>query len=134
MSHRFPLVILAAKDNAINQKVIRQLLIRLGFEADLVANGAEAVAATGRKKYDLILMDIQMPVMDGIQAMKKIRAGAQPVPRIVALTANALSDDRARLLAEGFDDYLSKPIPVRLLEEMIERQCQLILSRDQRIQ
>ena len=71
LSHRFPLVILAAKDNAVNQKVIRQLLIRLGFEADLVANGAEAVAATGRKKYDLILMDIQMPVMDGIQAMKK---------------------------------------------------------------
>ncbi len=129
LSTLFPLQLLVAEDNAVNQKVIRQMLLRMGYECDLAGNGLEVLAATERKNYDLILMDIQMPEMDGVEAMKRLRARDQPCPQLVAVTANALSDDRLRLLAAGFDDYVSKPIPARRLEEMLERQGRLISSR-----
>ncbi len=130
LSLRFPLTILVAEDNAVNQKVIRQLLLRMGFQPDVVSDGQEAVTATQRRKYDLVLMDIQMPVLDGVEAMRAIRARSTLAPQMVAVTANALSEDRNRFLAAGFDDYISKPIPARRLEELIERQGRLLITRD----
>ncbi len=121
MGHQLPLRILVAEDNAVNQKVIRHQLMRLGYVPDLVSQGAEAVAAVVAKDYDLVLMDIQMPVMDGVEAMQKIRALGRHSPQLVALTANALNEDRTRLLAAGFDDYLSKPILAEQLEATISR-------------
>ena len=109
--------ILLAEDNAINQKVAVRMLERLGYRADVVGNGLEAVTATRQHGYDLILMDIQMPEMDGIEATQQIRTdiGIINQPHIVALTANALIGDRERYIAAGMDDYLSKPVKMREL-------------------
>ncbi len=128
LGDRFPMTVLVAEDNVVNQKVIRQLLLRMGYKPEIVANGEEAIGAVRTGRFQLVLMDIQMPVMDGVEAMRLIRALAIAQPQIVAVTANALSDDRNRLLAAGFDDYISKPIPPRRLEEMIERQGRLLTS------
>ena len=126
LARRFPLSILVAEDNIVNQKVALQLLQRMGYAADLAANGAEAVKCAELKSYDLVLMDIQMPVMDGVEAMRRIRGLRNPPPQLVAVTANAFDTDRAGLLAAGFDDFVSKPIPVGRLSELIQRQAQLI--------
>lgn len=112
MGLKFPLKILIAEDNIINQKVVVNLLSRLGYQADVVNNGLEVLDILKQKLYDLILMDIQMPEMGGEDATQLIRKN-MPVhqqPRIVALTANAMKGDRERFLAIGMDDYLSKPI------------------------
>ncbi len=130
LSKRFPLSILVVEDNAVNQKVVIQTLRRMGYEPDLASNGAEGVSAVKRKTYDLVLMDIQMPVMDGMAAMKQLRATGGPLPQIVAVTANAFDDDRIRLLAAGFDDYVSKPIPAGQMKELIIRQGQLIETKN----
>ena len=129
LSQLYPLTLLVAEDNAVNQKVIQQMLLRMGYACDVAGNGIEVLAAAEKKNYDLILMDIQMPEMDGVEAMKHLRARNQPCPQLVAVTANAFSEDRLRLLAAGFDDYVSKPIAARRLEEMLERQGRLIISR-----
>jgi signal transduction histidine kinase/ligand-binding sensor domain-containing protein/CheY-like chemotaxis protein len=107
-----PMRILLAEDNSVNQKVGLLLLERLGYRADVAANGLEVLAALRRQSYDLILMDVQMPEMDGLEAARRIRAEPPPglQPRIVAMTANALRGDREACLAAGMDDYLSKPI------------------------
>lgn len=114
------LKILVAEDNPNNQKVINLLLRRLGIAADLVTDGLQAVNASRATDYDLILLDLQMPVMDGLQASRQIRALAlarQPV--IVALTANAFQEDRDDTTAAGMDDYLSKPINLSRLRDML---------------
>jgi PAS domain S-box-containing protein len=106
-----PLRILLAEDNAVNQKVAVEMLVRLGYRADTVANGAEALAAVQHVQYDVILMDVQMPEMDGLEATRAIRQ--LPMlrqPRIVAMTANAMKGDRERCLNAGMNDYVSKPI------------------------
>ena len=123
LAQRLPLAVLIAEDHPINQKVAQLLLERFGYAADTVENGREALAALGRRDYDLVLMDVQMPEMDGLTATREIRArlpgGRQPI--IVALTANAMRGDRERCLAAGMDDYISKPVKSENLESVIQR-------------
>jgi signal transduction histidine kinase/DNA-binding NarL/FixJ family response regulator len=116
-----PLRILLAEDNSTNQKVALLMLERLGWSADLAADGSEVLAALRRQSYDLILMDVQMPGMDGLEAARRIRAELPPrrQPRIIAMTANALLGDREACLAAGMDDYLSKPIRLEELRAAI---------------
>jgi signal transduction histidine kinase/CheY-like chemotaxis protein len=118
MAITHPLRVLLAEDNFINQKVARALLNRFGYRADLAANGVEAVDAVLRQPYDLVLLDIQMPEMDGLEACAVMRRKLPGrCPKIVALTANAFAGAREQYLAQGFDDYLSKP----LLPETLQR-------------
>jgi CheY-like chemotaxis protein len=106
-----------AEDNVINQKVITAVLAGLGHYCTIVSNGAEAVDAVMSRRFDAVLMDIQMPKMDGISATNAIRALGEPwatVP-VIALTANAMAGDRERYLDAGFDEYVAKPIDPRAL-------------------
>jgi CheY-like chemotaxis protein/nitrogen-specific signal transduction histidine kinase len=121
--HR-PLHILVAEDNAVNQKVTARLLEKHGHSAVVVANGAEALAACRHDTFDLILMDVQMPVMNGYDATKVLRASEAEARRhvpVIALTAHAMKGDRETCLASGMDDYLSKPINPRELLAILER-------------
>ncbi len=123
LAERVPLRILLAEDNAVNQKLALRLLQRMGYHADLAVNGRQAVEAASRQPYDLILMDMQMPETDGLEATRQIRAAlpteAQPV--IVALTANAMQGDRELCMAAGMNDYLSKPIQIPELVAMLKK-------------
>jgi len=107
-----PLRLLLAEDNQVNQHVATLMLGKLGYRVDVAANGAEAVAAVHRARYDVVLMDVQMPVLDGLDATRRIRAELPPdrQPHIIALTASVLIEDRAACRAAGMDDYLTKPI------------------------
>jgi len=111
-ARRHPLRILVAEDNLVNQKLALRLLQQMGYRADLASNGAEALESVARQTYDLVLMDVQMPEMDGLEAARRITAqhpaGARP--RIVAMTANAMQGDREMCLEAGMDDYIAKPI------------------------
>jgi CheY-like chemotaxis protein len=113
--------ILLAEDNRINQMVSLNLLKRLGFRAALAANGVEVLKALDQHPYDIIFMDCQMPEMDGYEATRQIRSGDWPQPRIIAMTANAMEGDEELCRASGMDDYLSKPIRIEELREMIKR-------------
>jgi CheY-like chemotaxis protein len=122
LSEKVPLRILMAEDNHINQKVGLALLSRLGYRADVAGNGLEAVESAMRQTYDLILLDIQMPEMDGIEACQAIRKKlGDRCPKLVALTANAFHGAREEYLAQGFDDYLSKPVLPPALRQLINR-------------
>ena len=119
-----PLHVLLAEDNVINQKVAARLLEKLGHSVEIAANGADALAALTRSTFDLVLMDVQMPVMNGYDATRAIRAGEQRTNQhipIVALTAHAMKDDRGICLKAGMDDYLGKPIHPRELLAVLER-------------
>jgi signal transduction histidine kinase/CheY-like chemotaxis protein len=123
MASRHALRILLAEDNVVNQKVALRLLQQMGYRADLASNGIEAIECVERQTYDVVLMDVQMPDMDGLEASRRIiaRWPAGLRPRIVAMTANAMQGDREMCLAAGMDDYLSKPIRVDELVEALMR-------------
>ena len=112
LAQEFPLRVLLAEDNPVNQKVALGYLERMGYHADLVGNGTQAVSILETRTYDLILMDLQMPEMDGLEASRQIRRRfpADRQPKIIALTANAMEGDRELCLAAGMDDYISKPV------------------------
>ncbi len=122
MAERLPLRILLAEDNAINQKVALRMLERLGYRADVAGNGLEVIEAVTQRPYDVILMDVQMPEMDGLKATLQIREQLhnQNQPFIIAMTANALAGDREKYISEGMDDYISKPVRVNELVEALQ--------------
>ncbi len=132
MATKYPLRILLAEDNSVNQQVGLLMLSRLGYTADLAKDGQRALKAVEKVEYDLILMDIQMPNMNGLDAARIIRErlGAM-CPAIFALTAEALDGDRQRFLGLGFDGYLSKPLQIHSLREMLKtvaRSAQLAMG------
>jgi PAS domain S-box-containing protein len=131
MAQEHPLRILLAEDNLVNQKVAQRMLERLGYRPDVVANGLEALQALERQIYDVVLMDVQMPEMDGVEATTHIRQHWQAArqPWIIALTANAVQGDRERYLAGGMDDYLSKPVRVESLMDALRR-CRPLTQAD----
>jgi PAS domain S-box-containing protein len=123
MAGRHPLRILLAEDNVVNQKVALRLLGQMGYRADVAANGLEAIEAVERQTYDVVLMDVQMPELDGFEASREVNRrwpGARR-PRIVAMTANAMQGDRELCEAAGMDDYVAKPIRVEELVAALER-------------
>ncbi len=115
--------ILIVEDNRINQKVLSHQLINLGYAIEVAENGSEAVAKVKNRRYDLIFMDVQMPVMDGFQATQEIRSlgeDASSIP-IVAVTANAFQSEREKCFSFGMDDYLTKPLDKERLQEALRR-------------
>jgi CheY-like chemotaxis protein len=116
--------ILLAEDNPVNQKVAKRVLNHLGYQADIVNNGVEAIKAIANTAYDLILMDIQMPEMDGLEATKYIRKQESesqlPPIAIVAMTANATDDDQNLCRDAGMNDYISKPIQIDKLKSLLQ--------------
>jgi CheY-like chemotaxis protein len=121
MAQRHPLRILLAEDNVVNQKLALRLLQQMGYRADVAGNGLEAVQSVQRQAYDVVLMDVQMPEMDGLEATRRIRGEGTPhgQPRIIAMTANAMQGDREACLAAGMDDYVTKPIRVDALVDAL---------------
>ena len=121
MATRHPLRILLAEDNLVNQKLALRLLSQMGYSADVAVNGLKALEAIDAKPYDVVLMDVQMPEMDGLEASRQLAAKLKPHerPRIVAMTANAMQGDREECLAAGMDDYVTKPIRVEALVQAL---------------
>ena len=117
----FPLNILIAEDNEVNQALISMIMKKLGYRHTLVSNGKEAIESVQQCQYDLILMDMQMPVMDGLEATKIIRRLQILQPVIVALTANAMKEDKELCFAAGMDDYITKPIQLEKLMQALEK-------------
>lgn len=121
LATRYPLNILIAEDNLINQKVAKQILQKMGYEPDIVINGLQVLDAVAVKKYDIILMDMQMPEMDGLEATRCIRKQLTGQPIIVAMTANAMVEDKDSCLQAGMDDYMSKPMKLTEIISILEK-------------
>lgn len=119
-ANQFPLRILIVEDNPVNQKLAERVLTKLGYKPDKVLNGQEALSALEKRYYDIIFMDVQMPVMDGLEATKKIRLGKNAQPLIIAMTANAMQGDRAICIEAGMNDYISKPLQLEVLVHKLE--------------
>jgi two-component system sensor histidine kinase/response regulator len=120
-SEKHPLEILVAEDNLINQKVILHILHKLGYKPVLVDNGAKAVDEARQKQYDIILMDMQMPDMDGVQATRFIRQNLESQPIIIALTANTMVEDQEECFNAGMNDYICKPVRLEELTNKLEK-------------
>ncbi len=123
LAQRLPLRILVADDNVINQKVAHLLLENMGYRADLAADGLEVLAAVRRQTYDVILMDVQMPELDGLETTGRIHQEIAPElrPKIIAVTAGAMRGDREKCIAAGMDDYVSKPVQADELQAALKR-------------
>jgi CheY-like chemotaxis protein/HPt (histidine-containing phosphotransfer) domain-containing protein len=122
LAQQHPLRILLAEDNVVNQKVALGMLERLGYRADVVGNGREVLQAVVRQPYDVVLMDMLMPEMDGMQAIRHMREmlPASHLPWIIAMTGQAMYGDRQRLLENGLDDYISKPVRIQELVQALQ--------------
>ncbi len=120
LSKRMPLRILVAEDNGVNRKVVLAMLNRFGYEADIALNGREALDAVRRQPYDLVLMDIQMPEMDGLEATRAILALGSVSPRIIGLSANAMAEDVKAAMQAGMNGYLAKPVKPGELRRVLE--------------
>jgi CheY-like chemotaxis protein/HPt (histidine-containing phosphotransfer) domain-containing protein len=118
---RHPLRILLVEDNAVNQQLALLLLQKLGYRADVAANGVEALEALQRQPYDVVLMDVEMPEMDGLEATRRLRERSPIGPHVVAVTANALQGERERCLAAGMNDYMTKPLRLEDLAAALSR-------------
>jgi signal transduction histidine kinase/CheY-like chemotaxis protein/HPt (histidine-containing phosphotransfer) domain-containing protein len=131
LGERFPLRILLAEDNSVNQKLAVLLLERIGYTADVASDGVETVECLERQPYDVVLMDVEMPEMDGLEATFKIRTLLPPErqPVIIAMTANAMLEDRDACLSAGMNDYLAKPIRPELLSGALERAARIAEAR-----
>ena len=121
LSTRYPLHILIADDNHVNQKLAIRIFNKMGYSVDVVDNGREAFEATQKKRYDIIIMDVQMPEMDGLEATRTIREKLIYQPIIIAMTANAMQGDRDICIRAGMNDYISKPIKLEGMLTMIEK-------------
>ncbi len=131
LAHQVPLTILIAEDNIINQKLALRLLQQLGYSADIAANGKEALEMTKQKHYDIILMDLHMPELDGLSATREIvrTIDASIRPKIIAMTADAMSGDREKCIDAGMDDYISKPVRLEGLRSMLRIYGEMIAER-----
>ncbi|OKS85579.1 hybrid sensor histidine kinase/response regulator [Mucilaginibacter polytrichastri] len=129
LAKQYPMNILIAEDNIINQKLTLRMLTKMGYNADIAVNGHDAVNAVATKPYQLIFMDVQMPEMDGLEATQFIRQNMTVQPIIIAMTANALSEDREACLKAGMDDYLSKPMKLDEIVVMLEKWGEKMVSR-----
>jgi CheY-like chemotaxis protein len=124
--------VLLAEDNAVNQKVALLMLAKAGYRADVAANGHEVMEAVRRQRYQIILMDVQMPEMDGLEAARQLRAiwpDRPNRPWIIAITANAMQGDREACFAVGMDDYISKPMKTEELAAALDR-ARAVLDRE----
>jgi two-component system sensor histidine kinase/response regulator len=129
-SNEHPLKIMVAEDNVVNQKLALKILSKLGFEnAVIAANGKEAVEKAGEQQYDIILMDMQMPEMDGLEATRTIREKLSIQPIIVAMTANAMKEDKDECLSAGMNDFLSKPVKLEELVDMLAKWSNIIKEK-----
>jgi two-component system, sensor histidine kinase and response regulator len=124
-----PLRILVAEDNLVNQKLTLKILSKLGFEAKLAQNGREVTEMANLQEYDLIFMDVQMPEMDGLEATKMIRKYMEIQPLIIAMTANAMKEDRDECLRVGMDDFLSKPVKLEEVISMLAKWSNILKER-----
>jgi signal transduction histidine kinase/ligand-binding sensor domain-containing protein/CheY-like chemotaxis protein/HPt (histidine-containing phosphotransfer) domain-containing protein len=124
---RYPLRILLAEDNVVNQKMEVRLLEKMGYRVGVASNGLEVLEALERQRYDVVLMDLQMPEMDGLEATRRIltRWPQDHRPRIIGVTANVIADDRSAAITAGMDDYINKPIRVEELQAVLARSAQL---------
>ncbi len=130
-AEELPLRILAAEDNPVNQKFIIHVLKKLGYTAEVAGNGKEVIDLIEKRPYDLIFMDIQMPVMDGLEATDVIlKKWPNTRPKIIALTANALKEDRDRCLERGMDDYMSKPVTLNKIKDMLFKHGSSLLNKN----
>ena len=131
MSEKLPLRILLAEDTVVNQKVALLMLKKMGYRADVAANGLEVLSALHRQHYDIVFMDVQMPEMDGLETTQKIleKWDIHKRPYIIAMTANAMQGDREICLSVGMDDYISKPIKVMDIFTALNRYTGIINSR-----
>jgi len=127
-SQQFPLSILVAEDNMINQKIIDRILNKLGYQADMAQTGVEVLSMVDKKQYNIILMDVQMPEMDGIEATQAIRKQNHTQPYIIAMTANAMPEDKEICIDAGMNDYLAKPMKVNELISALQK-ASLIMHR-----
>ncbi|MEW6737857.1 MAG: response regulator, partial [Acidobacteriota bacterium] len=123
LAQLYPLRILLAEDNLVNQKVALRILEKMGYRADVAANGLEVLVALHRQQYDVVLMDVHMPEMDGLAASQRINEQwhRDERPTIIAMTANAMQGDREECLAAGMDDYICKPVKVEELQSALQK-------------